>query len=102
MACFASDVEMFLQVLSHDNKCELLKKLMKECQSIETVPTKALGKFITVFKIQNIVGELFTLPIDGIIWLFTLCFLNSFPLMSLILSINSNVFKGLLNTLAHE
>nr|GMD61206.1 N-terminal acetyltransferase B complex auxiliary subunit NAA25 [Ipomoea batatas] len=64
LACFASDVEMFLQVLSHDNKCELLKKLMKECQSIETVPTKALGKFITVFKIQNIVGELFTLPID--------------------------------------
>ncbi|VFR00440.1 unnamed protein product [Cuscuta campestris] len=64
LACFSSDVDMFLQVLSNNDQCELLKRLVKECQSIETVPTKALGKSVTVFKIQNTVGQRFTLPID--------------------------------------
>ncbi|CAH9109432.1 unnamed protein product [Cuscuta epithymum] len=64
LACFSSDVDAFLQVLNHDYQCELVKKLEKACQSVETVPTKALGKSVTIFKIQNTVGQLFTLPID--------------------------------------
>lgn len=32
---------------------------------IMSVPTKALGQSITVFKVQNLIGDVFALPVDG-------------------------------------
>lgn len=64
LACFMSDVEMFLQVLDHNKKTEFLKKLLKENEATEIVPTKALGQSITVFKVQNLIGDVFALPVD--------------------------------------
>lgn len=65
MACFSSDVEVFLQVLDNDKKSEFLKKLVKENEATTIVPAKALGQSITVFKVQNLIGNLFSLPVDG-------------------------------------
>ncbi|KAI3461689.1 hypothetical protein Pfo_018352 [Paulownia fortunei] len=64
LACFTSDVEMFLQVLDNNKKSEFLKKLVKEYEASMSVPTKALGQSITVFKVQNLIGDVFTLPVD--------------------------------------
>ncbi|KAF8402561.1 hypothetical protein HHK36_010647 [Tetracentron sinense] len=66
LACFASDVEMFLQVLTIDEKMDLLKKLMKLSGSSSTVPIKVLGQSITLFKIQELFGTLFKLPVSGV------------------------------------
>lgn len=57
---------MFLHVLDNDKKSEFLKKLVKENEASSTsVPTKALGQSITVFKVRNLIGDAFTLPVDG-------------------------------------
>lgn len=64
LACFASDVEFFLHILDLDKKTQLLEKLMECCESIPTNPRKTLGQHITIFKIQNIVGSMVTLPIN--------------------------------------
>ncbi|XP_009599785.1 N-terminal acetyltransferase B complex auxiliary subunit NAA25 isoform X2 [Nicotiana tomentosiformis] len=64
LACFASDVETFLHILDLDKKTQLLEKLMECCEPIPTNPRKTLGQHITVFKIQNIVGSMFTLPLN--------------------------------------
>ncbi|CAN4115761.1 unnamed protein product [Withania somnifera] len=64
LACFASDVEFFLHILDLDKKTQLLEKLMECCESIPANPIKTIGKHITVFKIQNIVGSMVTLPIN--------------------------------------
>ncbi|KAJ6693397.1 hypothetical protein OIU85_004192 [Salix viminalis] len=62
LASFSSDVEAFLQVLTPDKKTEFLAKLMKTLDSPATVPTKALGQSITIFKIQELTGNLYKLP----------------------------------------
>ncbi|XP_059290363.1 N-terminal acetyltransferase B complex auxiliary subunit NAA25 isoform X2 [Lycium ferocissimum] len=64
LACFASDIEMFLHILDLDKRAQLLEKLMECCESLSTNPRKTLGQHITVFKIQNIVGSMFTLPVN--------------------------------------
>ncbi|KAK4370294.1 hypothetical protein RND71_009769 [Anisodus tanguticus] len=64
LACFASDVEFFSHILDLDKKIKLLEKLMECYESIPTSPRKTLGQHITVFKIQNIVGSMFTLSIN--------------------------------------
>ena len=66
MACFSSDVEVFLQVLPSDKKTDFLENLLKGAESLTTVPTKMLGQSITLFKVRELVGDLFTLPSDGI------------------------------------
>ncbi|KAH0637970.1 hypothetical protein KY289_037885 [Solanum tuberosum] len=66
LACFASDVEIFVHILDLDKKIQLLDKLKECCESIPTNPRKTLGQHITVFKIQNIVGSMVTLSINGI------------------------------------
>lgn len=66
LACFTSDVENFLLVLSLDKKTELLKRLKKSSNSLSTVPIKALGQSITLLKIQELVGNLYSLPVDGV------------------------------------
>ncbi|KAL3530942.1 hypothetical protein ACH5RR_010264 [Cinchona calisaya] len=62
LACFTSDVERFILVLDVHNKSEFLKKL-KGCESATTSPTEALGQAITTFKIENLTGNLFILPV---------------------------------------
>ncbi|XP_021909820.1 N-terminal acetyltransferase B complex auxiliary subunit NAA25 [Carica papaya] len=64
LACFTSDVEMFLDVLSLDKKMEFLDKI-KISDSILMVPTKVLGQSITIFKIQELIGVMYKLPVDG-------------------------------------
>lgn len=65
LACFASDVEEFLQVLDSNKKSEFLRNLVKENEATTIVPAKALGQSITVFKVQNLIGNLISLPVDG-------------------------------------
>lgn len=62
LPCFSSDVEVFLQVLTHDKKAELLEKLEKSCESLTTVPGKVLGLSMTVFKVRESIGDLCSLP----------------------------------------
>ncbi|GER30478.1 tetratricopeptide repeat protein [Striga asiatica] len=64
LACYTSDVEMFLQALDNDKKSEFLKKLVKEYEASVSAPTKALGQSITIFKVQNIIGDMFALQVD--------------------------------------
>lgn len=66
MACFTSDVEMFLEVLTPDKKAELLGKLKESSSSLSTEPTKVLGQSITLFKIQELIGNMFKLPVGGV------------------------------------
>ncbi|KAK4478605.1 hypothetical protein RD792_014093 [Penstemon davidsonii] len=66
LTCFTADVEMFLQVLDNDKKSEFLKNLEKECEASTSAPTKALGQSLTVFKIQNLIGDVFALPVDDL------------------------------------
>lgn len=61
LACFASDVEVFLQALPRDKETLLLKKLMETHEPPATMPTKALGQSLTLLKIQESVGDFFTL-----------------------------------------
>ncbi|KAL3649170.1 N-alpha-acetyltransferase 25, NatB auxiliary subunit [Castilleja foliolosa] len=66
LACFTSDIEMFLQALDNDRKGEFLKKLVKEYDTSISAPVRALGQSITVFKIQNLIGDVFVQPVDEI------------------------------------
>lgn len=66
MACFTSDVEMFLEVLTPDKKAEFLGKLKESSGSLSTEPTKVLGQSITLFKIQELIGNMFKLPVGGV------------------------------------
>ncbi|KAI6686985.1 hypothetical protein NL676_032898, partial [Syzygium grande] len=66
LACFTSDVEVFVQVLSSDKKMELFKKLMESSSTISLVPAKALGLSITIFKFQQLVGNMYGLTVSGL------------------------------------
>ncbi|XP_058110429.1 N-terminal acetyltransferase B complex auxiliary subunit NAA25 isoform X2 [Magnolia sinica] len=63
LACFTSDVEVFLQVLTHNEKMELLKEIFKSCESPSPSTVKALGKAITSFRIQESIGAMSKLPV---------------------------------------
>ncbi|XP_047147821.1 N-terminal acetyltransferase B complex auxiliary subunit NAA25 [Vigna umbellata] len=61
LGCFTSDVEMFVQVLTADQRTELLEKLMKVQDTLSAPPTKALGLSISFFKIkQLLLGDIST------------------------------------------
>ncbi|XP_048226792.1 N-terminal acetyltransferase B complex auxiliary subunit NAA25 isoform X2 [Ricinus communis] len=66
LACCTSDIEVFLQVLTPGKKMELVEKLVKSLDSLTTIPTKVLGQSITVFKIQQLIGNLYKLPVIGL------------------------------------
>lgn len=66
MACFTSDVEDFLLVLSLDKKTELLERLKSSSTSHSTESIKELGQFITLKKIQELIGNTYKLPVDGL------------------------------------
>ncbi|GAU27259.1 hypothetical protein TSUD_125400 [Trifolium subterraneum] len=61
LACFTSDVEMFVEVFTTDKKAELLEKLMKNNDRLSASPTKTLGLSISLFKIkqQLLLGDMF-------------------------------------------
>ncbi|GMI92020.1 TRANSCURVATA 2, NatB auxiliary subunit [Hibiscus trionum] len=63
LACFTSDIEVFLQVLSEEKKMEFLDKLMKNSNSLSAVPSKALGQSITLLKTQELIGNMFRLSV---------------------------------------
>ncbi|KAG5540702.1 hypothetical protein RHGRI_020812 [Rhododendron griersonianum] len=60
LACFASDIEVFLEVLPRDKETLLLKKLLETFEPPATMLTKALGQLLTLLKIQESVGNFFT------------------------------------------
>lgn len=61
LACFPSDVGMFLEVLAPDKKTELLENLKKITPSTSIITTKALGQSMTLFKLQVLSGNMFHL-----------------------------------------
>lgn len=63
LACFASDIEGFLRVLPFGKKEEFLEKLIKSCDSLSAVPTKLLGQSISLFKIEELIGNMFKIPV---------------------------------------
>ncbi|XP_043701525.1 N-terminal acetyltransferase B complex auxiliary subunit NAA25 isoform X2 [Telopea speciosissima] len=62
LPCFTSDVEMFLELLTDDERVEFLEKIRRSCDS-SSVPVKALGQSISIFKLQELFGTMFKLPI---------------------------------------
>ncbi|KAF3454849.1 hypothetical protein FNV43_RR05297 [Rhamnella rubrinervis] len=63
LASFASDVEVFLDVLTPEKKTEFMEKLKKTSNCLLTVPTKALGQSITLLKVQQLIGNMFKLSV---------------------------------------
>ncbi|KAH9701939.1 N-terminal acetyltransferase B complex auxiliary subunit NAA25 [Citrus sinensis] len=64
LACFTSDVEDFLLVLSLDKKTKLLERLKSSSTSHSTESIKELGRFITLKKIQELIGNTYKLLVD--------------------------------------
>ncbi|XP_023006933.1 N-terminal acetyltransferase B complex auxiliary subunit NAA25-like [Cucurbita maxima] len=64
LACFTSDVEMFLEVLTPDKRTELLEKLKKTTPATSIITTKALGQSITLLKLQDLSGNMFHQPVS--------------------------------------
>ncbi|CAH1446994.1 unnamed protein product [Lactuca virosa] len=62
LACFSADVAVFLQVLPGDKKNQLLEKLAKGIASSATSSKNVLGQHITLFKIRELIGDMFPLP----------------------------------------
>ncbi|XP_022149780.1 N-terminal acetyltransferase B complex auxiliary subunit NAA25-like isoform X2 [Momordica charantia] len=62
LGCFTSDVEMFLEVLTPDKRTELLEKL-KKTTPFASIATKALGQTITLLKLQDLIGNVYQLPV---------------------------------------
>lgn len=65
LSCFTTDVEMFLQVMTNEEKMKLVEKFIKHCESVEVAQAKVLGQWITIYKIQDLIGNLTRLPSDG-------------------------------------
>ncbi|CAL5353210.1 unnamed protein product [Camellia sinensis] len=64
--CFTSDVEAFLQVLTREKRMQFVEKLMETSETPATMAAKVLGKSLTLFKIQESVGNFFTLPVSDL------------------------------------
>ncbi|KZV25766.1 phagocyte signaling-impaired protein [Dorcoceras hygrometricum] len=54
------------KILCGKEKNVILKKLEKELEFSGSVSTKALGQSINVLKIQNLIGDMFTLPVNEV------------------------------------
>ncbi|WOL16310.1 hypothetical protein Cni_G25097 [Canna indica] len=62
-SCFASDVKVFLDFLTQDEKDKLLDEFMRTLDSSSVSPIKALGQAMSVFRFQECLGVIFTLPL---------------------------------------
>ncbi|KAK9065965.1 hypothetical protein SSX86_015367 [Deinandra increscens subsp. villosa] len=67
LASFAADVEVFLQTLPSDMKKQLLEKLVKCIDSSSTPSKNVLGQYITFFKIRELIGDTFSLPVEDLV-----------------------------------
>ncbi|MFS7964701.1 putative N-acetyltransferase B complex, non-catalytic subunit [Helianthus anomalus] len=65
LASFTADVEVFLQILPGDMKKQLLEKLVKCIDSSSTPSRNVLGQHITFFKIRELIGDTYSLPVEG-------------------------------------
>ncbi|KAH9624384.1 hypothetical protein KSS87_011895 [Heliosperma pusillum] len=63
LACFCSDIEVFLDILAPDEKVVLLENLKTSAVSMSMVPTKTLAQTISLQKVQLEIGINFKLPI---------------------------------------
>lgn len=86
LACFTSDVEKFLLVLSPDKKTKFLEKLMGNSSSLSTEPIKALGQSITLLKIQELIGNMYRLPVVGASLFYTYMHAHTDTLLYIIFS----------------
>ncbi|KAF5744470.1 phagocyte signaling-impaired protein [Tripterygium wilfordii] len=65
LACFTSDVEALLQVLVPNKRMEFNEQLVKDNSSLPVDLTKMLGQSITLFKVQDVMGNIYTrLPVS--------------------------------------
>ncbi|XP_038723807.1 N-terminal acetyltransferase B complex auxiliary subunit NAA25-like isoform X2 [Tripterygium wilfordii] len=65
LACFTSDVEVFLQVLAPNKRTKFNERLVKCYSSLPVDVTKMLGQSITLFKVQDVMGNMYTtLPVS--------------------------------------
>ncbi|KAI7742863.1 hypothetical protein M8C21_027876 [Ambrosia artemisiifolia] len=67
LASFTADVEVFLQILPSDMKKQLLEKLVKCIDSSSTPSRNVLGQHITFFKIRELIGVTFSLPVEDLV-----------------------------------
>ncbi|XP_076904008.1 N-terminal acetyltransferase B complex auxiliary subunit NAA25-like [Bidens hawaiensis] len=67
LASFTADVEVFLQILPGDMKKQLLEKLAKCIDSSSTPSRNVLGQHITFFKIRELIGDTFSLPVEDLV-----------------------------------
>jgi hypothetical protein len=65
LACFTTDIEVFVEILTPDKKTEFLEKLMKSSESPSPVPAKALGQSITLLKVQQLISKMYKLSESG-------------------------------------
>ncbi|XP_074301820.1 N-terminal acetyltransferase B complex auxiliary subunit NAA25-like isoform X1 [Silene latifolia] len=63
LACFCSDIEVFLDILAPDEKVVLLENLITSAASMSMVPTKTLAQTISLQKVQLEIGINSKLPI---------------------------------------
>ncbi|KAG2299706.1 hypothetical protein Bca4012_011293 [Brassica carinata] len=66
LACYASDVEAFLQVLPPHKKAEFVGMLVKNSDSVSASATIELGQTTTILKVQELTGNIFELPLGEI------------------------------------
>ncbi|KFK27373.1 hypothetical protein AALP_AA8G374400 [Arabis alpina] len=66
LACYASDVEACLQVLSPNKKAEFVEMLVKSSDAASASATKVLGQTTTIVKVQELTGNIFELPLGEI------------------------------------
>lgn len=66
LACFCSDVEVFLDILTPDEKINLLEKMKESSGSMSIGPTKSLGQAISLQKMQFQIGITYKLHDAGI------------------------------------
>ncbi|WCJ34810.1 N-terminal acetyltransferase B complex auxiliary subunit NAA25 [Euphorbia peplus] len=63
LACFTSDVEVFLEVLTPDKRMEFVDKLIKNSNSSGPITIKVLGSSITIFRMKQLMGNISKPPI---------------------------------------
>ncbi|KAJ0926355.1 putative tetratricopeptide-like helical domain superfamily [Helianthus annuus] len=67
LASFTADVLVFLQVLSSDLKKQFLEKLLRCIDSSSTPSRHVLGQHMTFFKIRELIGGTFSLPVGDLV-----------------------------------
>ncbi|CAF1768061.1 hypothetical protein HID58_088209 [Brassica napus] len=66
LACYASDVEAFLQVLPPHKMAEFVGMLVENADSVSASATTVLGQTTTILKVQELTGNVFELPLGEI------------------------------------